>query len=61
MAIYKFAKEHLTGIMSHIEGLDYTIASMTPVDKHYTIEINDEFDPDQYQHLNEEYGFEEVI
>lgn len=61
MATYTFAKEHLSGVMSHIEGLDYTINSLTPFDGHYTMEINDEFDPEQYQHLNEEYGFEEVV
>lgn len=60
MATYKFPKESLIGILMHIEAFDAIVQHMSPVDGYYILETDYVIDPDQLQHLIDEYNLEVI-
>jgi len=61
MKKYKFPMKQINGVTSHIDGFGATILTMTPDNEYYIIDLDIAVEQDQYDHLLETYGFEEVV
>lgn len=62
MKTYKFPKEHLSPVMAHIGSYQITMLSLTPDGDYYITSLDcQELPPGEYEHLNTEYKFEEVV
>lgn len=60
MSKYTFAREHMVGVMTHIDSFDRTIVNMTPIDNQYEMELDGPISEEQFEHLRDEYGLQEV-
>lgn len=61
MALYRFPKNEINGVISHISAFDATILSMTPDVDDYIVELDIGISQEQYEHLVESYNFVEVL
>lgn len=62
MKIYKFPKQHMGSIMAHISAFEITVLSLVPNNDYYISELDcDQLPEGQYEHLQEQFGLEEVI
>jgi len=61
MATYTFSPTSLSTIVSHIEGLDMEIVSLSFVSGTYHLILNGEFDEEQYDHLRETTDLERQV
>jgi hypothetical protein len=61
MYTYTFSHEHFANIMSHISGLQITVTSLQLTAGIYTMVCQTQVDADQYEHLNQYFGLQEVV
>ena len=61
MAKYKFPKESMIGILMHVEAFDAIVQNLTPVDGYYLLETDIVIEPDQLEHLMDQYGLEVIV
>ena len=58
MNTYKFNKNVLSAIMSHIDAYGFTILSMIADDTHYTITLDSAISTEEVEHLQSAYQLE---
>jgi len=61
MATYTFSSTSLSSIVSHIDGLDMEIISLSFVSGTYYLILDGEFDQEQYDHLKETTDLERRV
>lgn len=62
MKTYRFPKDQLTPIMSHVDAYQITILSLAPNNNDYIMELDcDNLPLGEYEHLNTEFALEEII
>jgi hypothetical protein len=57
---YTFEKSWISEVTSHIIAYSIDIISLNLNDQLYTIELSESLDEEQYIHLNENYGLQEI-
>ena len=62
MKTYQFSQEQLSPVMVHIAAYQIIVLSLSPQNNNYVTELDcNELPPGEYEHLNEQYGFEEIV
>ena len=61
MFTYTFSLEHFGSIMSHMQGLQIVVETLSLSNFTYTMTCNQQIEQSQYEHMQQNYNIQEVI